>query len=335
MLRIRGETYHYDFTIRGRRYRGSTGESTLTAARIVESEKMLEAKDSRASLATRIPPTLTVFHLRFEQWIEASALSDGTKTYYDTGWKLLKASSLACLRLDDLSADEIATVKIGKSPSNTNCALRTLHRMLSKAAEWGVLAKAPTIKLAKEVGRQELIEPDMETRLLLVAKGSLKDVLLIMLDSGMRPSEIFRMRWADIQWERGSIFVPKGKTFKARRFVPLTDRVRMALELRKAKSRGEWVFPTSKLRPTSSGHIVSLQNAWRQALKDAGLPRTLKLYCARHTFATNALDLTGNLAAVMSAMGHSGTAVTMRYQHPDVHKLTDAIDAQNERRLIQ
>ncbi len=331
MLRLRGETYHYDFTIRGRRYRGTTGEANFSAARTFESDLMVEIKNGNKNAMNRIPPTLTVFQERFAKWIEATNLEQGTKTYYDTGWKLLKASPLACLRLDDLTADEIATVKIGKSASNTNCALRTLRRMLGKAAEWGYLSKAPTVKLAREIGRHDLVEPWMEVKLLLVAKGSLKDVLLIMLDSGMRPSEIFRMKWNDIQWDRGTIFIPKGKTAKARRFVPLTDRVRLALEARKLKSKGEWVFPTSKLRPTECGHIVSVQNAWRRALDDAGLPRSLKLYCARHTFATNALDLTGNLAAVMSAMGHSGTAVTMRYQHPDVLRVKDAMDAKNLR----
>jgi integrase len=335
VIRKRGETYHYDFAIRGKRYRGTTQETTFAAARRFESDLMVETKNGNKAAINRTPPTLNDLHERFGRWIEASRLEPGTKTYYDTGWKLLKDSSLACLRIDDLTADVIAAVTIGKSASNTNCALRTLRRMLGKAAEWGLIARAPKVALAKEVGRQELIEPWMELKLLLVAKGSLKDVLLIMLDSGMRPSEIFRMRWVDIQWERGTIFVPKGKTPKARRYVPLSERVRMSLEIRRPKQEGQWVFPTSKLKPTKCGHIVSLQNAWRQALDDAGLPRSLKLYCARHTFATNALDLTGNLAAVMSAMGHSGTAVTMRYQHPDVLRVKSAMDAKNEKAVIQ
>jgi integrase len=331
MLRQRGDTYHYDFTIRGQRHRGSTQEKSFAAARRFESDLMVEIKNGNKAAINRIPPTLNEFQERFFKWLEATGLEVGTKTYYDTGWKLLKDSRLASLRLTDITTDEAATVKLGKGPSNANCAFRTLRRMLGKASEWGLIAKPPRIKLAKETGRQELIEPWMEQKLLLVAKGSLRDVLLIMLDSGMRPSEIFRMRWVDIQWERGTIFVPKGKTPKARRYVPLTDRVRQALEVRRPKQEGQWVFPTSKLMPTKCGHIVSLQNAWRKARKDAGLPDTLKLYCARHTFATNALDLTGNLAAVMQAMGHSGTAVAMRYQHPDVLKVRDAMDAKNGR----
>ena len=30
-----------------------------------------------------------------------------------------------------------------------------------------------------------------------------RTVLLIMLDSGLRPGEIFRMRWENIHWDKG------------------------------------------------------------------------------------------------------------------------------------
>ena len=56
------------------------------------------------------------------------------------------------------------------------------------------------------------------------------------------------------------------------------------------------------------------------------------LYSARHTFATYALAATGNLAAVMKAMGHSSAQTAMIYQHPGldaIHKAIDNIDRQN------
>lgn len=56
-----------------------------------------------------------------------------------------------------------------------------------------------------------------------------RTVLLIMLDSGLRPGEIFRMRWENIHWDKGLIFNPRGKSRKSRRYVPLTDRVKVAL----------------------------------------------------------------------------------------------------------
>jgi hypothetical protein len=55
--------------------------------------------------------------------------------------------------------------------------------MLGKAAEWGVIAAAPRIKLIKEYGRSALIDAEAEFKLLAVAKQPLHDVLTLILDS--------------------------------------------------------------------------------------------------------------------------------------------------------
>ena len=48
------------------------------------------------------------------------------------------------------------------------------------------------------------------------------------------------------------------------------------------------------------------------------------LYCARHRFSTDAMEGTGNLMAVMDAMGHSKMDVTRLYQHPGTKQIRDA-----------
>lgn len=53
------------------------------------------------------------------------------------------------------------------------------------------------------------------------------------------------------------------------------------------------------------------------------------LYSARHTFATQALAATGNLAAVMRAMGHSSAQTAMIYQHPGIEAIRKAVDERN------
>ena len=45
-----------------------------------------------------------------------------------------------------------------------------------------------------------------------------------MLDTGMRPAEVFRMRWEHLEWERELIFIPRSKSRKSKRFVGLTAR---------------------------------------------------------------------------------------------------------------
>jgi integrase len=73
--------------------------------------------------------------------------------------------------------------------------------------------------------------------------------------------------------------------------------------------------------------------AFAQARKDAGLPKSIVLYCGRHTFGTAALSRTGDLSAVMKAMGHSSVQVTMGYLHPGLNAIRDAMDKKNAETL--
>jgi hypothetical protein len=63
-----------------------------------------------------------------------------------------------------------------------------------------------------------------------------------------------------------------------------------------------------------------------QARLEAGLPKELVLYCARHDYGTRILTRTGNLAAVMKTMGHRDVRTAMHYQHPELEVVRAALD---------
>jgi site-specific recombinase XerC len=58
----------------------------------------------------------------------------------------------------------------------------------------------------------------------------------------------------------------------------------------------------------------------------AGLPEDLVLYFGRHDYGTRILKRTGNLAAVMSTMGHKDVKTAMQYQHPELEIVRAALD---------
>jgi site-specific recombinase XerC len=64
------------------------------------------------------------------------------------------------------------------------------------------------------------------------------------------------------------------------------------------------------------------------------LPKSLKLYGARHAFGTYAVEATGNVFAVADAMGHEDLKTTRIYQHPELDAIRDAIDRRNNRRVM-
>jgi integrase len=176
------------------------------------------------------------------------------------------------------------------SPSYVNQALRTLRRLLGKAVEWKVIAVAPTVRLMEEVGRELTIDPETEAKLLAVAKQPLKDVLVVIQDTGMRPEEVFRIRIENIDWSRRLIFNPNGKTKAARRHVPISERMLDLLSIRCSNKPEGWLFPS---RRAECGHLTTVAKQFRDARTEAGLPESLVLYCARHAFGRAVYGATG------------------------------------------
>jgi integrase len=313
----RGGIWHYDFAIDGRRYRGTTKEGILSRARLIEARLMNEAKQRKLTVQRRTL-TLAEFSKRFLEWVDTTRLESESKHYYRSGWRMLLNTPIASMRLSHITTDEAEALRFDHSPANSNRALRTLRRMLGKAAEWGMIPVAPKVKLVKEEGRSAVIDAEAELKLLGAAKQPLHDVLTIMLDTGMRPGEVFRMRWEDIAWDRGMIFIPRGKTPRSRRFVPMSDRVTRALEARRKTPHTEgWIFPSD----SEPGHLTTVAKAFEEARTSAKLSKEIKLYSARHTFATKVMGATGDLSLVMRALGHTNAQTAMIYQHPSLEKV--------------
>ena len=187
---------------------------------------------------------------------------------------------------------------------------------------------APTVKLMKEAGRELTIEPETEAKLLAVGKQPMKDVLILIQDTGMRPEEVFRIRIENINWSQRLIFNPNEKTKAARRHVPISERMLNPLMIGCSNKPEGWLFPSLR---AECGHLTTVAKQFRDARTKAGLPESLVLYCARHTFGTAAYGATGNLAMVMNVMGHTDVRTAMRYQHPVLDSVREAIDQRNLR----
>jgi integrase len=329
MLYRRGKTWHFDFTVAGLRKRGTTSQTSESKARKIESKLMGEAEKRGPSAVLRRAPLLCDFAPRFLEWVESTRhLAPKSRRYYKVGWNQIRSTPLMGMSLDRITSEELDSLALAGSPSYVNQALRTVRRLLSKAAEWKVIAVAPTIKLMKEVGRELTIDRETESKLLAIAKQPMKDVLIMIQDTGLRPEEVFRVRIENIDWTRRLIFNPGGKTKAAKRYVPISERMLDMLMVRCSTRREGWLFRSPR---AASGHLTTVAKQFRDARKLAGLPVSLVLYCARHTFGTAAYEATGNLAMVMLVMGHSDVRTAMRYQHPTLDAVREAIDQRNLR----
>ena len=150
-----------------------------------------------------------------------------------------------------------------------------------------------------------------------------------MLDSGLRPGEDLPYAVGEHHWDKGLIFIPPRQVPQIPALVPLTERVKAALLVRKEGVNEGWVFPSKK---AESGHITDreVSKQWLEAKRLAGIPEAVVLYCARHRFSTDAMEGTGNVMAVMDAMGHRSVNTTRIYNHSNVTLIREAIERRNQ-----
>jgi len=294
---------------------------------IGKTEQGLEPKTIR-----RIP-VLREAAERFLALVDASDLAPKTKKYYHNGWRLLEGQKISSMLVSYVSEDAISLLRFPGGNSNANNALRTLRRIFGKCVSWGYIPRVPKAKLKKETRRERLLDDAAEAMLMPFLRQPLKDIVVIMRDTGMRNiSEVCRIRIEHIDWHNRVIFNPKGKTPEARRSVPMSDRVLDLLMTRFAGKTAGWVFPSDR---SKTGHLTWINQQFARARAKAGLPKDLVMYCGRHDFGTYALSHTGNLAAVMKTMGHRDVKTAMQYQHPELESIRVVINDRNSRHNLR
>jgi integrase len=133
-----------------------------------------------------------------------------------------------------------------------------------------------------------------------------------MLETGMRPEEVFRIRREDVHLEHGYLFNPYGKTKAAKRKIPLTDKAAAVFAKRLKEEKGEYLFPG---RWNKDVPIIKVNNAHTAALRRSGV-RRFRLYDLRHTWATRAAMAGVDILTLAALLGHSRVQMVMRYAYP-------------------
>jgi integrase len=139
----------------------------------------------------------------------------------------------------------------------------------------------------------------------------LRDVATLMLETGMRPEEVYRIKPENVNLAGGFLVIPYGKTKAARRRVPLTASARCVLGLRMASDEA-FLFPceTDSKRP-----VPKVNNAHDRAVKNSKVA-PFRLYDLRHTWATRAAESGIDLVTLAALLGHSKIQMVLRYAHP-------------------
>lgn len=138
----------------------------------------------------------------------------------------------------------------------------------------------------------------------------LRPIIITALQTGMRKSEIFNLRWPQVDFKKGFIDLLKTKSGKERK-IPISTKLDKVLRSLYSVSNSDYVF----VNPKTGRPFVDLKKSFHSLLNKANI-ENFRFHDLRHTVATRLVERGIELVVVQEILGHSKIETTMRYAHP-------------------
>jgi len=301
------------------------------------------------------PASDPTFHEFASEWFAAKAaeVRPNTASSYrnDLQHHLLPffhAHTLSQITIAEVDRYRGAKVREGRLKARTiNMQLALLSQILELAVEYGHLERNPAAgrrrRLRADRPRPVHLDSAEHLEALIDAASELdrdptsrtsgrRAALATMLFAGLRAEELAALRWRDVDLANGRLYVGRAKTHAGIREVDLLPLLREELADHKAASTrvaaDDHVFLTSSGKPRDRYNlrqrvvapIVKAADDLLAERKGQPLPAGISPHKLRHTFASLLVALGNDPAYVMSQLGHTDPAFTLRvYTHTMRH----------------
>jgi integrase/recombinase XerD len=139
-----------------------------------------------------------------------------------------------------------------------------------------------------------------------------KLILLLIYSSGLRRSELLKLRIGDVNTDRLVLFVRGGKGKKDRQVILAKSLVPLLKQYLEEYQPKFWFFEGMKGVQYSA---TSLQQIFKAAAKKAGIKKQVRLHMLRHSFATHLIENGTPTRYVQELLGHGSSKTTEIYTH--------------------
>ena len=269
----RGNVYWYHFLHEGKHIQRSTGQGNPRTARQIEAAFRTALVKGEVGITER--KRIPAFKAAMDDFL---SWSEQEHQAHPATHRRYQVSSIALLRhfkdssLDAITPEDVErfksarslerkTARVGKDgkrkptakrlrPATVNRELACLKALFNYAIKSDLPLRNPVsrVNFLKEQNEQtRVLSYDEQGKYLAKATPLLCDVAGLMLETGMRPEEVYRIRPENVSLADGYLFIPYGKTKAARRQIALTVAARGILARRMAAG-GVYLPPPRRTR---------------------------------------------------------------------------------------
>lgn len=219
----------------------------------------------------------------------------------------------------------IAEKKLSLGSVNVyNGALKFLYEVVLQR-QWN----AKNLPRLKHYRKLPAILSQQEVQSLFDAAENLKHkcMLMTVYSSGLRVSEVTKLKLTDIDSKNMQIFIREGKGKKDRYTLLSQSNLEILREYWKKYKPSEWLFDGQK----EGSHISvrTVQKVLEQAKNKAGIKKAITVHTLRHCFVTHLLEADTNMYYIKQLLGHACMQTTCRYLHlmrMDILKVKSPLD---------
>lgn len=313
----RGSYWYIDYTFQGKRIRKEVSRSEKVADLVMKDIEVKIAKEEYLGIKPKEKILLKDFIQKYLEYSKANK----TFHYYQEEKNTLENRLVPFFNgkcLDEITVQDVEKYKSDRikevKPATINRDLACLKHLYNKAIDWNLTEFNPVkkVRFFKEPpGRVRYLSSEEINRLLTNCPEQLKPVVIVALNTGLRRSEIFNLKWENIDFRNRILMVEMSKN-NEKRAVPINQIVYELLH--KYSRAGEYIFNVSNSR-----------RLFEKAVEDAKI-KDFKFHDLRHTFASY-LAMSGcNLKTIQELMGHKDIRMTIRYSHLSKEYLKEAIE---------
>lgn len=302
---------------------GTYGAITLEQARDIANDILAKVRagedPSRARKEARLAPTVADLVDRY--WNEHALIYKKPSSIKADRVNIDKhvLPAFGTRKVASITFDDVSRLhkSMFETPGAANRTVALLSKMFNLAEKWQI--RPPYSNPCRHVTKykERRIHRDLnELELARLAKVLLESepyesphaiaAIRLLLFSGMRVGEVLSLRWAEVDLDRGALFLKDSKT--GAKTVHLNSAARELLSSRERVLGNEYVFP-GKL---PGKPIMDLNKPWRRIRRRAALPE-LRLHDLRHNFASAAAASGLSLTVIGKLLGHRSPLTTSRY----------------------